>query len=246
MKGVARKVLSFAIETVYPPRCMNCPELTETPAGLCRACWAETTFFAGATCDLCGCTVPTAGDLSRVICEDCNRRQPIWDHGRSAVAYEGTGRRVVMALKHGDRLDMAPTLARWMHNVGYDLMTDNTIIVPVPLHWRRLLTRKFNQASELGRHIASIADVRFIADALHRNVATPSLRGLKRDERQAVLSDTITMNPDRADALAGASIVIVDDVMTTGATLTEATQACRQAGAASVSVLCLARVQRPE
>lgn len=241
LQSAARSV----VDTIYPPRCMSCTELTDAPSGLCPACWREMSFFSGAVCEMCGVTVHTAGEAGLVICEDCNSRPPAWDRGRAAVAYDGIGRRLVLSLKHADRLDTTRTLASWMLVAGGDLVTPQSLLVPVPLHWRRLLERKYNQSSELCHGIAALSGARAIPDALHRDRATPFLRGMTRDERQAALKDALSVNPARAEALRGADVVLVDDVLTTGSTLNAATQVLRAAGVARVSVLVLARVARP-
>ena len=162
------------------------------------------------------------------------------------MAYEGAGRRLVLALKHGDRLDTAPAMARWMAEAGCDILSNNSLIVPVPLHWRRLLLRKYNQASELAKSIADITGASLALDALHRNKATKSLKGLKKEARLRELDHAISPNPECVDALGGAHIVLIDDVMTTGATLSGATDACNRSGAKQVDVLVFARVSFTE
>ena len=151
-----------------------------------------------------------------------------------------------MMLKHGDRLDIAPVLSGWLVGVGSPVIDSGSLVVPVPLHWRRLLLRKYNQASELARHVALKMDLKFAPDALHRITATPSLKGKTRQERGVILADSICANPDRKALLAGATVVLIDDVMTTGSTLNAAATACFDAGADSVVALAVARVSRPQ
>ena len=239
------RLARVVVDAVYPPRCVACHELTDAPSGLCRNCWSDISFFSGAVCDLCGVSVPSAQSDEVVVCEDCNRRRPVWSRGRTAVAYEGTGRNLVMMLKHGDRLDISPVLAGWLVGAGSSVIGPQSIVVPVPLHWRRLLLRKYNQASELARHVAKRMDLSFVPDALHRIVATPSLKGKSRHERAEILVESIRVNPERETKLEGASVVLVDDVMTTGATLNACATACFDAGADRVVVLAVARVSRP-
>ena len=242
-KALLGSMLRGVVDTIYPPRCIACPSETETPYGLCGSCWREIHFFAGDICDLCGGSVPT-GDLltDRLICRDCDRHAPIWDRGRSAVAYEGTGRRVALALKHSDRLDTAGTLAGWMHSAGRDLLIPDAVLVPVPLHWRRILTRKYNQAAVLAFELGRRSGLDVYPDALVRQSATPALKDMSRIERQGIMAEAFTARVKMRSALAGRDIVIVDDVMTSGATLTSAANVCRSLDARTVSVLTLARV----
>lgn len=240
--GLARAV----VDAVYPPRCLACQELTDAPSGLCAGCWTDISFYSGTVCRYCGVTVSSAGSVDEVACEDCNARPPLWTQGRTAVAYDGIGRKLVMLLKHGDRLDVAPVLAGWMVGVSRELIEPEAIVVPIPLHWRRLLSRKYNQASELARSIADMTGATCLPDALHRIHATPSLKGKTRAERAVILAHSISPNKDQVHRLDGAPVVLVDDVLTTGSTLNAATAACFQAGAASVTVLAVARVARPD
>jgi len=246
-KTLLTRIKTQIIETVFPSRCMACPAETVTPMGLCGDCWGRTHFFSGPVCDLCGVAVPTAdGSSQRVICNDCDRTPPAWDRGRSAVAYEGVGRQVTMALKHSDRLDMAAPLARWMTGAGADILHSDMLIIPVPLHWSRLLKRRYNQAAVLAQHIGKRIGADVEVEALRRKYATPVLKGKTRIERHETLRNVMEVNPVKVQYITDRDVLLVDDVMTTGATLSACTQACREAGAESVNVLTLARVARAE
>ena len=242
-----RRGLGRFADILYPPRCLACPEPTETPAGLCGACWREVHFLGKPVCDTCGQTVPSArGTEGLVRCEGCSADPPGWDRGRAAVAYEGVGRRIVLGLKHGDRLDAVPTLARWMTGAGAEIIASDMLAVPVPLHWRRRVARRYNQAAELARAVARRAGIDHEPGALRRVRATPPQKGLSRAERRANLREAIVADPVLGRAAAGRSVLLIDDVMTTGATLGAATEALRDAGATRVSVLVLARVAIPD
>lgn len=246
MTGWIGRASQQVLDAIYPPRCIACPSWTETPAGLCSKCWSETTFFSGDVCSFCGVPVATGGGEEQLVCEGCHKNQPCWDAGRSAVAYDGTGRRLVLALKHSDRLDTAPVLAQWMVQAARPLIDPDTLIIPVPLHWRRLLARKFNQASELSKHMARETGASVLPDALWRVTATPSLKGMTRKDRQSTLFNAIAPNDDRLDEFKGRPVLLVDDVLTTGSTLSAAATVCREAGATKVNIAVLARVARPE
>lgn len=238
-----RELRDRVVDLLYPPRCLACPEPTETPMGLCGSCWREVQFLAGSVCDLCGDPVPTAdGQEDRVLCEGCTADPPGWDRGRAAVAYEGVGRRVVLSLKHGDRLDLTATLARWMVGAGAAIIEPDMLIVPVPLHWRRLMARRYNQSAELARAVAHRTRNPICTDLLVRPRATSPQQGLSRTERRDNQRGAIIVNPRRAERAKETSVLLIDDVMTSGATLAAATEALRVSGAQDIHVLTLARV----
>jgi predicted amidophosphoribosyltransferase len=229
------------VDAVYPPRCLTCTEATEAPHGLCPACWRDTHFITGAACWKCGTPMPgeaEAGDL----CDGCLRHPPGWDRGRAAIAYTGAGRKAVLALKHGDRLDLAGPLAAWMVAAGGPLLAEADLVAPVPLHWRRLIRRRYNQSAELARRIAAAAGRPAVVDLLRRSRMTTPQERMDRDARHANQSGAIAVTPRRAGRVAGAHVLLIDDVITSGATLSACAEACRAAGAARVDVLALARV----
>jgi ComF family protein len=229
------------IDTIFPPRCLACAEATDQPHGLCPACWRDTHFIAGTVCRTCG--VPLVGAAgAEDVCESCARHPPAWDRGAAAVIYAGAGRKVVLALKHGDRLDMVRPLAGWMAGAGRGLLAEADMIAPVPLHWRRLLARRYNQSAELARRLGRISGRRVIPDLLLRQRATTPQEGMSRAERVANQAAAFAVNPRRAAALEGRAVLLVDDVLTTGATLSACADCLRQAGAGRVDVLALARV----
>lgn len=177
-----------------------------------------------------------------VLCDDCLRIGRPWDRGRAALLYSGAARKLVLALKHGDRTDLALPAARWMQAAGIALLGDDTLIVPVPVHRFRLLKRRYNQAALLGQALARISGVQHLPDALTRTRRTPKQDGMTVTERFENMQGAISVNSARAAQLSGRSILLVDDVMTSGATLAAAADACHATGANRVSILILARV----
>lgn len=230
------------VDAVYPPRCVACPAPTASAGQLCAACWRETHFISGATCRRCG--VPLVGEAAgmageEAVCESCLRHPPGWDRGAAALVYGGAGRRMVLALKHGDRLDTVRPLAAWMAAAGRELLAEADLVAPVPLHWRRLLRRRYNQSAELARAIGRLAGRPVVPDLLVRQRATSPQSG-GREARAANQADAIRLAPRRQ--VAGARVLLVDDVLTTGATLSGCADVLRAAGASGVDVLVLARV----
>ena len=214
--------------------------------GLCGSCWRDVHFLAGPVCDLCGVSVPSArGATTRIICESCNHAPPPWDQGRAAVGYEGVGRRIVVGLKARDRLDSVPTLARWMTGAGAAILNEEMIVVPVPIHWRRRLDRRYNQSSELARAVAARAGLTYDPGLLTRTRATALQKGKTREERFRNVSGAIKVPKARHADVRGKQILLIDDVLTTGATLGASTEALQAQGAARICILVLARVELP-
>ncbi len=232
---------STLIDTLYPPRCLACTAATDQPHGLCPACWRETHFISGTTCRTCG--VPLVGEAgAEDVCGSCTRHPPAWDRGAAAVIYAGAGRRVVLALKHGDRLDMVGPLAGWMATAGAGLLAEADLIAPVPLHWRRLLMRRYNQSAELARRLGRLSGKPVCTDLLVRRRATVPQEGMNRATRAANQAGAVGIARRHAGRVAGRRVLLIDDVMTTGATLGGCADALKAAGAAGVDVLVLARV----
>ena len=234
------------LSAVYPPRCLACGEMVESNYGLCGPCWRDTAFVGSTICDTCGMPLPGDADPDEVlVCDDCTRQPRPWQRGRAAVLYNGTGRRLVLALKHGDRQDMARPAARWLANAGQDLLEDDSLlIVPIPLHWKRLLARRYNQSALLAHALAQETRRAWCPDLLQRQRSTPSLDGKTRDQRFATLRAAFRIHPRRRHRIIGRGVLLVDDVFTSGATFATAAGACLAAGADHVNVLALARVAK--
>jgi ComF family protein len=233
--------LQTALAVIYPPRCLGCGGLVDEEFGLCGPCWRETLFIGGTVCDACGAPLlgPDLGDAAH--CDECMDAPPPWARGRAAVLYQDMGRKLVLALKHGDRQEIARGAGRWMARAARDLVVEDMLVAPVPLHWRRLVARRYNQSALLGRSFAAALELPFCADLMLRQRHTASLEGKTRAERQETLRDAIRVHPKRRALVQGRPVLLVDDVMTTGATLSASARACLAAGSGPVSIATLAR-----
>lgn len=241
---MTRGKIQTAIRLIYPPRCIGCGALVEEEFGLCAACWRETPFIGGLVCDSCG--VPLIGpDLGQPEhCDDCLAAPPPWGQGRAALIYRDNARRLVLRLKHADRPDLARAAGGWMARCAAPLLRPGMIVVPVPLHPRRLLMRRYNQAALLAREVARRLGLDCCPDLLIRPRLRGSLDGLSQDARHQRMQGAIGAHPRRRHLLAGRPVLLVDDVMTSGATFHAATRACVGAAAGDVNVLALARVAK--
>lgn len=216
--------------------------MVESDFGLCGTCWAETPFIGGTICDSCAVPLPGQSDGHRIECDACMATPRPWKQGRAALLYKDRARKLVLALKHGDRTEIAEPAARWMLQAVRDVLTEHTIVVPVPLHRFRLLKRRYNQSALLAHALAKAAGLAHFPDMLLRQRATPSQDGKSADERAENVRDAIITHPRRGHNLIKRPVLLVDDVMTSGATLAEAARACLAAGSGPVCVVVLARV----
>ena len=232
-----------AVDIVLPPRCLGCGAMVADPGAVCPSCWGAIDFITAPMCVCCG--LPFAYDTGpEAICGDCARQPPLFGRARSVMTYGDASRRFVLAFKHADRTDAAPAWGAWLARAGSDLLAEANLIVPVPLHRRRLIARRYNQSALLAQALGRETGLPVAVDAVMRTRPTPSQGRMNRSERASNVAGAFTVRPRRISAVRGARIVLVDDVMTTGATLTACIRALQAAGAANVDALPLARVTR--
>jgi len=229
------------VDLVYPPRCPSCGEGIAAQDGLCASCWGELAFPGEPAC--ASCQRPFgAGTVSEgSICAPCLADPPRHDGIAAGTLYNEGSRKLVLAFKHGKRIALAPMLATIAAARLPDL-EGAWLVVPVPLHPWRLWRRGFNQSALLAREVARLREQEVLVDGLVRRKPTPTLGGLGRIARARALSGAIAANPKRAARLKGANVVLVDDVMTSGATTDACVAALKRAGAGRVVVACFARV----
>lgn len=240
-------VVEFAqlLKVIYPDQCVTCEALTDGAHGLCGPCWRKMGFLSGHRCTTCGVPLPGMGDGADDYCDECLAGPRNWLRGVSVFEYGGGAREFILKFKRGDRTELARPAGTWLATALRPHMTPKTVLVPVPAHPVRMISRRYNQAALLAGAAGRELSAATAMDALIRIRATPRLEGFSRVEREAKLKGAIRPHPKRGRTLQGKDVIIIDDVMTTGATLAVAAEAAWAAGADRVSVAVLARVVKP-
>lgn len=233
------------IDAVMPPRCVRCGTIVATAGALCAECFDQVAFITEPFCVRCGVPftdvyAPSRGDLT---CGACLKDSPQFGRARAVFVYTPESRVLVTRLKFADRTDLAPTLARWMVRAGSDVLAEADLIIPVPLHRWRLLSRTYNQSTLLARHISKQSGVAAEFHAVRRVKATPRQGGLSARARRRNVTRAFEVRLPRR--IAGQNILLVDDVLTTGATLNACARVLMSAGAKRVDALVAGRVPAP-
>ncbi|MEM6464305.1 MAG: ComF family protein [Pseudomonadota bacterium] len=240
--GVRLKQLAkLAGDIIYPPVCIGCGEPCYSHGGLCGRCWSALNLLEKPWCDVMG--TPFSHDQGEdALSAEAIADPPPFAKARSVVIYDSVARSLVHRLKYNDRLDLAGVMAGWMARAGKDVIAAADVVIPVPLHRRRLLTRQHNQAAELARALASHSDLSYLPAVLARTRATRQQVGLGTKARADNVRGAFTVTAHKRSQVAGKSVLLVDDVYTTGATVKSATRSLLKAGAEKVYVLTFARV----
>ncbi len=234
-----------ALDLILPPQCLSCQAPVTEPGHLCAPCWNAIDFLDGASCATCGIPFETP-ELDGAVCGACTREPPAYTSARSVMRYDDRARGLILGFKHADRLEGAKAYGRWLARAGAEFLAAADVVTAVPLHRRRLISRKYNQAALLAQCAAEVAGCPFDPLILERKRATPTQGGLTRRQRRFNVAGAFRVRLDWADRVKGLDIVLVDDVMTTGATVETCARALKRGGAASIHVLTLARVVLPK
>ncbi len=246
-RRLARGAGAGVLDLLLPPRALD--ERTAGGSvqsqGLSADAWARISFIAAPVCETCG--APFEYDLGPgAQCAACLAHAPAFDHARAACLYDEASRDLILKLKHADRTDLAPLFARWLARAAGDLVEGADAVAPVPLHPLRLIRRRFNQAAEIARPMAAAVGLAYWPDALERVRRTDSQAGKSGSGRKRNVAGAFRVARGWRQRVAGARVILVDDVLTTGATAEGCARALKAAGAARVDLAVIARVkERP-
>lgn len=238
-----KKMFQKAMHFIMPSRCLVCANPLQSNYGLCQQCWAHFDFVNPPLCHSCG--RPLDMEIEEALkCPFClNTNQP-WRQQRHVFTYEKNSKSALLRFKHQDALHLAKTFGPWLARVSYTFDFSHDYIVPVPLHWTRLFMRQYNQSAILGKELAHIIKRPLLVDALIKNRATPSQGSLSRLRRMQNVKDAFYVNKSHCLKLCGSSVLLIDDVFTTGSTVRMCTEALLSAGVSVVDVLTLSRVMK--
>lgn len=241
LRAIGRKALDF----VFPPLCASCRSPVSEAHNLCATCWSNIAFLSEPLCAVCG--FPFEFDAGQgTLCAACRQSPPVFDRARALMRYDEASRDPILALKRADRLDLVPAFARWLLHRSSEFLEEADLIVPVPLHPRRLWRRRYNQSALIARTLGRLSKKPVDCLALVRTRPTPSQGEMPSAQaRRRNVRGAFRVAHNRAEAVRGKAVLLIDDVFTTGATIDACARALRRAGARRVLVLTLARVVRP-
>ena len=244
VRAGAMRAGALLLDTLLPPQCLSCGASLERSGKLCATCWAGINWIDGPVCAACG--LPFDFDIGAdALCGACAVRTPAYDRARAVMRYDDHSRPLLLAFKHADRIQSAPAFGAWMARAGGAWLGDADIVAPVPLHRLRLFKRRYNQAALLAQATAKAAGLALAPDVLKRTRATPSQAGRSPAGRVANVRGAFALSPGGKGLVRGRHIVLIDDVLTTGATVEACARILKRGGAWRVDVMTLARVVRP-
>jgi ComF family protein len=246
LPGVARAGTLRLLNLIFPPLCASCRMRVGEAHSLCASCWNAISFIEGPLCSCCGSPFEVDPG-SETLCGACMARPHDFARARSLFRYDDASKPLILAFKHGDRLDHAPAFARWLERTGIVLFVECDLLIPVPLHRWKLWRRRYNQAALVAERLSQMTGIPHDPLTLEKRRATKSQGEMPsaKARRRNVLG-AFRVPPAKVDSVRGKRILLVDDVFTTGATLNACARALKRAGAAKVDALTLARVVRPQ
>lgn len=233
------------IDLIVPPRCLLCSAELWQSAGLCAACWSQLHFISPPLCDRLGIPMPAGFPLAAPS-PAALLRPPPYHRARAVLCYDDHAKHLIHNMKYADRVEGIVPFAAWLARAGADILLNADLIIPVPLHRRRLWRRRFNQSAALAAALARKTGIPTAPDILLRIRPTRPQVGLKANARLKNVEGAFAVNSAKTRYLHGKNIILIDDVITTGATVETCTRTLIDAGARQVDVLALARVVKPD
>ncbi len=239
MKNRLGLIGKYAADLIFPPQCLSCGALVAAHGGICPDCFSKLNFIAAPLCETCG--RPFTEEAAKwQICPYCSAHKAVATKYRFALSYDEHSKGLILPFKHADKTLSVPLLAAFMMKAGSELIKEADAVIPVPLHRFRLLQRKYNQSALLAREIAKKSGLEFFPYILRRKKYTRSQGEFNAFSRKQNVKGVFTVKCPLK--ISGKTLILVDDVMTTGATVDECTQELMHAGAKRVFVLTLAAV----
>lgn len=240
------KLVKWGLNLILPPRCPISGDIVDSVGAISPRAWRDLTFISDPKCKCC--CIPFAVDVATGIenipdylCADCMANPKPFDRTISLLQYDDASKKLVLAFKHGDALHLHTSITPLLANAGQEILSPDSILVPVPLHWRRLVKRRYNQSAVLCASLSKHLGLTYYPDALTRTRHTPPQGHRSARERHKNVAGAFDIKPSTAQQISGKTIILVDDVYTTGATLEECAKVLKAAGAKAVNILTVAR-----
>ncbi len=227
------KILNYLL----PPHCPICEKQILDSGAVCGECFGKLDFIPNSVCQFCGKPLPYK---EAKVCASCLKKPPLYTCARSVLKYNEISKAIILPFKHADAVELAPLLSQWMNSRYSDLIITSDCLIPVPLHTKRLFKRKYNQSALLAKNLAKIHHKSYLPRVLRRTKNTQSQGHMNANKRQENIKNAFQVS--NSQQIKNKNVLIIDDVLTTGATVNECTKVLLKAGAKQVNVLTLARV----
>lgn len=244
MQTIAKDIRHYigqAIDFVLPPRCIISGEEVDQHGTVSPASWASLRFISKPFCSCCGFPFEFSSGED-TLCASCLQTQLHFHKARAALFYDDASRPMILSFKHGDQLHAAQCFRPWLLTAGRELLQDADIIAPVPLHPLRLLKRRYNQAALIANMLSKETSIPYVPDLLRRKRMTQSQGHKNKEQRRKNVRGAFVLNPKHTESIQDKTILIIDDVFTSGATVNECARILKKTGSQQVNVLTLARV----
>lgn len=239
LKPFSKRILDI----ILPPHCLLCKNTVEENGSLCSSCWSDMDFISKTSCSIC--STPFEFDVGEdSLCASCIKERPIYDRSKTVFIYNDKSRKLITGFKYEDKIHAAKSFAKWLFTTGKDLVEESDLIIPVPLHRIRLFTRRYNQSSLIAAELAKQVYLPVAHDVLIRKKNNKPQASLPRNQRLKNVIGAFAVKEKCKNLIEGKNILLIDDVMTTSATVSECAKVLKKNGAAKVNILTLAKTVR--